>query len=174
VKARLLDDLLLADATVGALEVAATRRHRRPLGTTDILVALTAMDQAGDWEWVQLHASPITVEEVRLFHDSDMTPGGQWRNVPLTVDAVQALQVAGRIAEAYQLLPMPPGVLALGLVWRAEAGASRALLHNSELRHRQLLELVQDAVLGTRLMALAVAVGDPLPPQPTQETLPEA
>jgi len=166
VKARLLDDLPLATNTVDALEAAATRRGRRPVGTFDILAAVIDVDQLGDWAWVQVHTSPISVTEAHRFGDSDASTGGHWRNVPLTADATRALEVAARIADAYHLLPMPPGILALGLVWQADSGAARALLQGADLTHAQLLELLQDAVVGTRLMALDVAVGDAVAAHP--------
>ncbi len=165
-KARLLDDLPLATNTVDALEAAATRRGRRPVGTFDILAAVIDVDQLGDWAWVQVHTSPISVTEAHRFGDSDASTGGHWRNVPLTADATRALEVAARIADAYHLLPMPPGILALGLVWQADSGAARALLQGADLTHAQLLELLQDAVVGTRLMALDVAVGDAVAAHP--------
>jgi len=160
VKARLLDDLSLATDTVKALEVAATRSGRRPVSTFDILAATIDVDQLGEWAWVQVRASPISVVEANRFGDSDEGTSGHWRNVPLTADAAKALEAAGRIADSHHLLPMPPGILALGLVLQADSGAARALLHGTDLTHAQLLELLQDAVVGTRLMALDGAVDD--------------
>lgn len=84
-----------------------------------------------------------------------------------TAQAVEALAVAAWLAEAYQLLPMPPAVLALGALWSPDAGAARSLLDGSELGHQDLLELVQDAVLGARLESaadLASAVSALAPP----------
>jgi hypothetical protein len=164
-KARLLDDLPLATDTVGALEVAASRRSRRPVGTFDILAAIIDVDQAGDWARVQVRANPISITEAHRFGDADASTGGHWRNVPLTADATRALKVAARIADAHHLLPIPPGILALGLVQQADSGAARALLQGADLTHAQLLKLLQDTV-GARLMALDVAVGDAVAAHP--------
>jgi hypothetical protein len=143
------------------------------VGTFDILAAIIDVDQQGDWAWVQVHASPISMAEGHRFGDSEQSTGGHWRNVPLTADATRALEVAARIADAYRQLPMPPGILALGLVWQTDFGAARALLQGANLTHAQLLELVQDAVVGTRLMALDEAVSDVVAAHPEASAGPQ-
>ncbi|MDQ3822943.1 MAG: hypothetical protein M3321_06860 [Actinomycetota bacterium] len=143
--------------TVAALQVAAAD-NSPPLGTFDILAALVAVDAIGDWEWVQLETTPLVAAEGHRFRDPDTTPYGRWHNVPLTTDATRALFVAREIAETYRLVPLPPGVLALGLVWQPQWGAARALLEESTADHEQLLQLIQDSVLGTTLESLSTLV----------------
>lgn len=146
-----LGGVLLAQSTEAALEVAATKRDGQPLGTFRILSALISVDMVGDWSWVQLQATYIDHNEAERFLDRHDSAGGAWKNVPLTEDATVALQRAVEIGETYRLFPLPPGVLALGLVWDRDSGAARALLDESEVGHGRLLDLIQEAVLGTEL-----------------------
>jgi hypothetical protein len=162
-----LSDLLLTDTIVSALEVAASRRDGQPLGTFDLLAALIGVDPIGEWEWVQLQATPIVEDEAPRFRDPNSTPAGRWHNVPLTADATRASLIAKRIAQSYRLLPVPPGALALGLVWDRDSGATVALLDQSDLRHEQLLELIQEALLGGDLEGLRSLEG-------VDESLPHA
>jgi hypothetical protein len=156
-----LDDLLLSTVTVSALEIAATRRDGEPLGTHGILAATIAVDHLGSWEALQIRATFVDTGERGRFRDEDTTPQGTWHNVPLTADATRALSVAARIARHFRLLPLPPGVLVLGLVWHARSGAARALLEQADVSHAELVELVQDEILGTSLEGLEEAVQTP-------------
>ena len=156
-----LDDLLLSTVTVSALEIAATRREGEPLGTHGILAATIAADYLGSWEALQVRSTFVDTGERQRFRDEDTTPQGTWHNVPLTADATRALSVAARIAEHFRLLPLPPGVLVLGLVWHERSGAARALLEQADVSHAELLELVQEEILGTSLEGLEDAVETP-------------
>ena len=49
---------------------------------------------------------------------------------------------------------MPPGVLALGLVWNAQSEAAKALLCGAEIDHKGLLDLIQRELLGASLDGL--------------------
>jgi hypothetical protein len=149
-----LSDLVLTDTVLSALEIAASKREGQPLATFDVLAALITVDPIGEWEWVQLQATPIVEEEAPRFRDPNSAPAGRWHNVPLTADATHALVIAKRIAHAYRFVPVPPGVLALGLVWEPDSGATVALLDQSQLRHEQLLELLQEALLDGKLEGL--------------------
>jgi hypothetical protein len=68
--------------------------------------------------------------------------------------------MAAHIARTYDLLPMPTGVLALGLVLNGQAGAALALLEDSELEHGELVELLQEELLDTELEALEETLGE--------------
>jgi tRNA A-37 threonylcarbamoyl transferase component Bud32 len=149
------DHSLLTIEAHGAMEVAAARRGNRPLGTCDILAAIVAMDAAGSWQTVLLRTMFVTFDDALAFPDADAQPAGSWHNVPLTGDAAAALRVAARIATDFDLRPMPPGVLALGLVWSPRAGATRALLGGAEVDHRGLIDLLQTELLDVRLEGLA-------------------
>jgi Protein kinase domain len=164
-----LAEVLLTTTTVGALELAAARRHDRPLGTLDILFGLIGIDIVADWELVQLRTSFVTPADALRFPDPEPDALGQWRNVLLTTTAFEALSTAGRLAASYRMFPLPPGILALAIVWRADSGASRALLEESDISHADLLQLLQDEVLGTSLQGLD-SVLESTPALPEQDT----
>ncbi|HEU5104378.1 MAG TPA: hypothetical protein VFU11_00915, partial [Solirubrobacterales bacterium] len=69
----------------------------------------------------------------------------------LTPTAAEGMQLASDLAKSYDLLPVPVGALSLGMVWRAGSGAALALLEEAELSHPELLDLLQDELLGGRL-----------------------
>jgi hypothetical protein len=160
----------LATDTVTALDVAAARaRDGGELGTFDILAATIAVDAKGHWETVQLRTTFVSAEDADRFRDTDGTAGSCWRKAPLTRTAQEALKAAADLARSYDLLPLPPGALALGLVWDSGTGAARALLEEAEIDHRELLDLLQEELLDTRLQGLDDALnqgGDPPPAGP--------
>lgn len=147
------DVLISIDANV-ALELAAARRGDRPIGTFDILQAIVETDTRGGWETIQLRATFVSARDAALFRDPAAACEHAWRNIPLTAHASAALAIASRIAMTYDLRPMPPGILALGLVWDPRSGACAALLEEAEIDHGALLDLVQHEVLGIGLVEL--------------------
>lgn len=159
-----LANQMLSLAVLNALEIAASRRDGRALGTLDILLGAIAVDETGVWDSVQLRATFLTENDLTRFEDPDAAPGGTWHNVQLTETATMALGRAARFADEYQLRPLPPGGLALGLLSEPSSAASRALLEESTLTHAQLIDLIQDEVLGTRLDDLNLTDGPPSPP----------
>jgi hypothetical protein len=62
-----LAGVLLTTTAVGALELAAARRHDRPLGTLDILLGLIGIDIMADWELVQLRTSIFSSADALRF-----------------------------------------------------------------------------------------------------------
>src|SRR4051794_31800699 len=118
-------------------------------------MGLIAADTVGKWETVQLRTKFLSAEDVANFADPLPSRAGTWENVPLTRSATNALAVAADLAESYRLTPLPPGALALGLVAEPGNGASRALLDGAEVAHAELLGLLQDETLDTRLEGLA-------------------
>jgi hypothetical protein len=152
------DNVLLHSDVVAALTLAATRRQGS-LTTLDILAALIDVDAHGDWSWVQLETTFLGDEDRGQFHDQVTGEAGVWNQVTLTPAATEALARSREIADDYQLTPLPPGALALGLVWNSRAAAAQALLSGGQVDHSQLLELLQESVLGTTLEGL-VTEGD--------------
>jgi hypothetical protein len=144
----------LTVGTLDALELAVTTRSGKPLGTLTILEAIIATDGGGRWEAVQLQTTFITTENGEERDSGEPVSSYQWGNVPLTVAAAVAFRDAEAIANAFGLRPIPPGVLALGLLSRSDTAAARALLAGDSTTHEQLLALVQDHVLGTHLEGL--------------------
>lgn len=165
-----LAGLELSTDSSSALELAADRVRNRPLGTFDVLVALIAVDSLGLWNTVQLRASFVSRGD-RLRHlDRAQTPDGRWRDCPLTADLTAALRNAAALASEYDLVPVPPGALALGLLSDPGSGASRALLEDSVLEHGELVELVQDELLDTRLEGLTPGAEPSSVPSAVDET----
>jgi hypothetical protein len=156
-----LGDLLLSTTTVDALGLAAAGRDGRPLSSFEILAAIISVDATGDWEEVQVRSTFLSRDEAACFTDPEDAPGGVWDGVPLTRTAREALGIAAQLSKTYKLFPMPPGALALGLIWDPAAGAARALLDQSDIAHSELLDVIQDEVLGTRLEDLSAALDDP-------------
>lgn len=165
-----LHDVPLATTVVAALGLAAARGDRQPLGTFDLLLAIVDTDSTGAWDAVQLHASYVALADAARFPDPDADCSGAWAGVSLTGTATRALATAARIAGEFSMLPLPGGVLALGLLADPASGASRALLAEAEIDHDALLEIVQDDVLDVHLEGLdlaaprAVAEGASQPP----------
>jgi hypothetical protein len=145
------EGLSLATGTIRALDAAVEECGEGPASSFDILVGTIAVDAIGGWETVQLRTSFIDRGEGGRFRDADETPDGHWGETPLTRSARRALEVAAALARTYDLMPLPPGVLALGLAWEEDSGAAKALLAESDLGHRALIELLQDELLDTRL-----------------------
>lgn len=149
-----LDGVLLSEAANAALALAASRRCGRLLDTFGLMQGLIAMDSTGAWDTVQLRSTFVPPEASFAFPDREEAATGHWRRVPLTAAAQAALASAATIARDYRLLPMPPGVIALGLVVDRDSGACRALLDEAEIGHGELLDLLQDELLDTRLEGL--------------------
>lgn len=136
-----LAGVVLSEAVAAALRLASTRREQgASLSTFDILLALESSDVTGAW-------SRLLVDGRRKT-DPTPTSGDTWERVPLSGEAAVALQRARRIGDAYDLTPLPPGAVALALVWDPRSAAARAFVGTS---HEQLVDDIQDDVLGTRL-----------------------
>jgi hypothetical protein len=158
-----LRDVPLHGTVVRALNAAASA-GRRPVGTLDLLVALMRADNAGEWHRIWLHcgndealaAMPFQDPDQGLEQDGDRAVGGRWEQVPLTGACATALEVAARLADRYDMRPLPPGLLALALVTDDTSGASRAL--GQGLGRVDLLDLLQRAILGTTLSGLATTL----------------
>lgn len=162
-----LDDALLSLTVVNALEVAAARRDGRPLGTLDVLLGILGIDLTWGWESVQIEASFVSADDLTRYEDPEPEARGAWHNVPLTGTATRALSKASRIAETYKLLPMPGGALALGLLADKSSAASQAMLADASIGHADLLALIQENVLDTRLDGLDLSASGP--PSPIAE-----
>lgn len=149
-----LEGVLLSIASEQALELAAARRDGQVLSTIRLLLGILAADADGSWSGVELQATYLDADDASRFPDPSPEPAGAWHGVALTATATAALSVAASVASEYHLVPVPPAVLALGLLADPEAGATRALLSESALTHPELLELVQDEVLDVTLERL--------------------
>jgi hypothetical protein len=149
----------LALPVVNALEIAASRCDGRAMGTLDILLGALSVDDSGMWEPVQLSATFVGADDLTRFEDPAAGTRGAWGDTPLTETATLALGKAVRIAAEYELQPLPPGALALGLLSDPSSAASRALLEESAVSHVGLIDLIQDELLGARLDDLDLSEG---------------
>lgn len=158
-----LDKLLLSATFEAALTLAATERvFGGELRTGPVLSALARVDTAGDWSRLWLHCGfPADETLVAAADDAgaDEQPLVTWRNVPLSTPMADALRLVGRLAEAYRLAPIPPGALALALIAVPSGGAGRVLVAGGADR-TELLEIVQEDLLGTKLERLGAVLVD--------------
>lgn len=134
---------------MAGLELAVTRRAGWPLDTFQILCALIEMDEAS-WATVLLRTY-VTADDSDLYMDRPADSAGDWEGVPLTAHAAAVCRVVAEIGATYDMRPLPPGVLALGLVADPSSGASRALLEESDLKHTELTDLLLHELLGAPL-----------------------
>jgi hypothetical protein len=153
-----LDDEQLSLTALDALEVAASRGDGRPLGTLDILLGVLRVDVTWGWESVQVESGFVSEDDLDLYFDPDPEARGKWHDFELTGTATDALAMAGRIAAQCRMLPLPGGVLVLGLLSSPTSAASRALLDGASIDHSRLLGLIQQNVLDTTLDGVDLGV----------------
>jgi hypothetical protein len=158
----------LALATIDALEISSSACSEGPLGTSGILLGIIAADSSGAWEEIQLKTAFTTPAQAAALDREEPRGSSSWRGVPLTAPAARALRCARQIANAYEMTTVPAAVLALGLLADPSNGAVRALCTESGTAHGELIELVQDAALGTRLERLDTVLREPTSWEPTE------
>lgn len=141
----------LSTRGIDALEAAAEVAGQGSVGTFDILVGLIGTDPSGAWERVQLHSSWIDPEERNRFQDVGPGVGDSCKGIPLSPAASEGLRIASDLARTYDLLPVPPAAIALGIVRDKDSGAARTLLEEAEIGHSALVDLLQDELLDGRL-----------------------
>ncbi|MEU0545938.1 hypothetical protein ABZ319_39315 [Nocardia sp. NPDC005978] len=134
-----------------ALRSAAALRVRGPVDTHTLLVELMRADTSGDWSRICLNTGSIDAIADKLVIDPPKHGAWYWERVPLTDSCALALDVAWRLAHRYALLPIPLGLVVIGLV-ADDSAASRAL--RDGMAPGELLTLLQTDVLGTTLSGL--------------------
>lgn len=146
------DDIypVLGVMTSGALDDAAGSGGRagRPLDTLGLLLSLSA-DTAGQWDRIWLEFGEPGSDMVGLYEDPDPLSDDRWRGRPVTGTCACAIRAAVILAEASEMLPVSPGLLALCLVADSGAAATRALAGSSASAHARMLELAQEALVGS-------------------------
>lgn len=98
-----------------------------------------------------MRSTYVATDDYQLHLDRPAGIAGEWRGVPLTAHAAAALRSAAKISYKYDLGPVPPGALALGLVADPTSAASEALSEKSQLPHHELVKLLQRELLGVAL-----------------------
>lgn len=150
----ILDGLVLGEAVVASLRLAATERSGLPLTTAQVFTALARVDVHGDWSRLGLFMSTGLVDEPDP--DSGGAPAETWDGAALTPALAAALRLLEKACRTYDLVPAPVGALALALVANPAFGAACGLL-GTGLGHAELLDLIQSDLLGTTLAGLDLA-----------------
>ncbi|WP_051466237.1 CHAT domain-containing protein [Pseudofrankia saprophytica] len=142
-----LDDVPLTPTVEDALALAAAERlSNQPIDTAMLLAALSRMDVVGEWDRLRLHTrAPVDLPGLGL-SDQDADPGGRWKGVPLSGTLVAAIRTAERQAGEAGLLPVPVGLLAVGLVADDRSAAARGLLAEGDLDHPALIALLAETL----------------------------
>jgi hypothetical protein len=152
-------DVVLTEAATAALRLAASRR--RPDGnltTCLVLDTVARVDGISPWWRIWLETGEPDALGLADAPDTvDRGVAGRWEGVPLSGDMASAMATLQMLSERYKLVPVSPGVLALALVADPFSGAARELCANG-LPHADLLELMQDSLVGTTLQGLHAAL----------------
>lgn len=158
-----LDDDAFGSAVREALALAASEAPRdEPLHTGPILSALVRVDAGATWErlWLPTGAWDFVTAGMQARDPGVPAGSAYWRGHPLTAAAGLALARLRLLPDAFDMLPVPPGALALMALAEPAAGAARALLTSGAVSHAELLVLVQSDLLGTRLGGLDAFLAD--------------
>jgi hypothetical protein len=138
-----------------------------PLTTGRLLSAIARMDMSGDWQRIWLLVGDPNRTGLATVPDApDPAPGPRydlltpptWGGTRLSTRLVQALWLADRIGGTYNMRPVPPGVVAVGLLAHRRNGATEALLSQGTATHAQLLRTIQTDILKTTLTNLGALV----------------
>ncbi len=137
---------------------ALANRDSRTIDTRSLLLALMAADGHGRWERILLDIGGREAIARAAYEDPPMLPEGQWRDLGLTGACTTALRTAARIARQYQMLPVPVGVVALGLIADPVSAAAQTLLIKDLDRQTAISTLIQDELIGVRLRDLRLVI----------------
>ena len=141
----------------------------RPASTLDVFLAVMEVDAlAAWWRIYPTFREPEAPDAVRC-QDPQPHADDWWNGRPITVTCACAIRASVGLAcnTVPNLVPISAGVLALCLVGLPETAASRALGVQSDDAHRELLELVQEALVQghwddiQEFLAACYAVPDP-------------
>lgn len=161
------------------IETAGVARDGGPVSTFDLLVALLEIDPDIGWQRVQLQTNFIDEGDREYFDDPEPGYAGASFDVMLSGTAVKSLAKAVEIADNFDLTPIPPAVIAIGLLHQDRSAAARALTEDSESSAEDVAFVISDEVLGTNLGGLQLAVAPEESPRqgrtgPSTSQTPEA
>jgi hypothetical protein len=162
------ENLVLSEVVHSALTLAATGREAgSALQTGPVLDALARVDHLGDWSRFWLNAG--RAEDIGLADVPDIEvppPAGTvampvktWRGVALSSAMAESMTLLVRLADGYEMIPVPPGALALALVSVQSGGASQTLLAAGNATHEEFLRIIESDLLGTDLDGLDEVLG---------------
>lgn len=147
-----LRNVPLSSPVVTALHAAGRRAAPRPVSTRDLLVELIRTDTTGAWSRITLRTGGPDRIARKPVADPALGSSAVWERVTLNDSCAIALEVAHGLAARYGLMPVPVGVVALGLVADESSAAARAL--NAGPARAEILDLLQSEVLGLTLGGL--------------------
>jgi hypothetical protein len=127
------------------------RRRGRATDTKTLMLALMDADATGRWNRIELNGGSRQAIEQAAVEDPPLSPFDQRNNSGLTGACATALMTAVRLSRQLQLDPMPPGVLALGLIADRSNAACRALAIGDEERQRYMANMISEELLGISL-----------------------
>lgn len=151
----LLRDVELTETVkmaLGHASIMASSR-RRPMDTKTVMVALMSADVTGSWERIWLETKGPAAIEQTAAEDPASSASGVWNKTQLTGACQQALGFAADLARRRNLTPMPPGVLALGLISDLSNAACAAMGIADHEHQVQIARLIQE-MLGVTLSGL--------------------
>lgn len=136
----------------------AARRATGPVDTRDVLVALIRGDAKGEWDRVALYFTDENA--IRRAQVVDPAPGplGRWGAAALTTTCTDALETAVELADRYDTRLVSVGLAAIALVAKADSAAAGALTGGDPSLRAQLLDVLQDAIVGGGLAHLDLAL----------------
>lgn len=152
---RQFDVTILAEDVRLALVLAAASRVDGSLTTARLLVEIMRVDSnTSGWARICLQSRSLDEIDPAQWPDLCNESAATWEDVPLSEDLAAALRVAARLVDEYALVPMPTVALVLGLIADPAAGAARALVEGTGCTHAELIDLVQDSLVGGRFESL--------------------
>jgi len=127
----------------------------RPLDTRDILLSLMLLDVSGEWERIWLEfAGPESVAIANVADPSADQGQFYWLSHQMTDHCATAIRAAPIVARMLHLEPAPASILAVCLLGDPSGAAARALTHDDNRRHGELLQQVQELFIGGNIIGL--------------------
>lgn len=144
----------------------------RPASTLDVFLAVMEVDALAAWWRIYPSFREPEAPDAARYQDPQPHADDWWNGRPITVTCACAIRASVGLAcnTVPNLVPISVGVLALCLVGLPATAASRALGVRSDDAHRELLELVQEALVQghwddiQELLGACYAVPDPPAP----------
>ena len=148
-----LRDVSVTESVIAALRHAddIARRRGRAVDTKTLMLALMDADAVGQWDRIWLYGGGRQPLEQAAGQDPPLAPFDHGNEGGQTGACATACMTAVRLSRQYGLFPMPPGVLALGLIADPSYVACAAMDLRDEQRHRNMTALIQQDLLGMSL-----------------------
>jgi hypothetical protein len=154
--------------TVGAALNLASREvgPGRLLNTGLLMSALERADTSGRWDRVWLATGRADAGALASLADPDDEPrlvapaGARWAGMRLSPALAASVALLREMVNDYDMEPVQPGAVALALVSEPTSAVVTTLLEGGELSYSELLDMVQDELLGTRLQDFEAGIAE--------------